>query len=344
VGIVFDEAVGINAAFWEAAMGMMTGPSSWFLAICNPTDTSSRFYEEEVRGGWEVVTISALDHPNIAAELRGEDAPIPNAVRLQWVEQAVREWCTPIAAADKRPGDVEWRPGTDNWFRPGPLFEGRVLGRWPTAGSTAVWTEAVWKAALTQQSIPDAPLEIGCDVARFGDDYTSMVVRRGACALHHETHNGWSTSETAGRLKQLSTEYAEGEDPRGVVIKIDDDGVGGGVVDQADGWRFEGMSAGARAIEPGGYPNRRSEAWFAVALLASDGALDLSRLCADSLSLLRRQAMAPTWKLDSAGRRVVEQKADTKKRLGRSPDDMDALNLAFAPSVMEVERGPAILV
>ncbi len=40
--------------------------------------------------------------------------------------------------------------------------------------------------------------------------------------------------------------------------------------------------------------------------------------------------MAPTWKLDSQGRRVVEPKQDTKKRLKRSPDDMDALNLAYA--------------
>ena len=28
-------------------------------------------------------------------------------------------------------------------------------------------------------------------------------------------------------------------------------------------------------------------------------------------------------------RRVVEKKEETKKRLGRSPDDMDALNLAY---------------
>jgi hypothetical protein len=33
--------------------------------------------------------------------------------------------------------------------------------------------------------------------------------------------------------------------------------------------------------------------------------------------------------LDSAGRRVVEKKEDTKKAIGRSPDDIDALNLAY---------------
>lgn len=61
-----------------------------------------------------------------------------------------------------------------------------------------------------------------------------------------------------------------------------------------------------------------------------------------TLKRLKSQALAPKWKIDSAGRRVVEQKADTKKRLGRSPDDMDAFNLAYyefasgAPEIIEV--------
>ncbi|HKV42544.1 MAG TPA: hypothetical protein VJX67_25305 [Blastocatellia bacterium] len=41
--------------------------------------------------------------------------------------------------------------------------------------------------------------------------------------------------------------------------------------------------------------------------------------------------MTPKWALDSAGRRVIEKKEVTKKRIKRSPDDADALNLAYAP-------------
>lgn len=59
------------------------------------------------------------------------------------------------------------------------------------------------------------------------------------------------------------------------------------------------------------------------------GRLDLSRLPDAARRRLRPQLVAPTWKLDSQGRRVVEPKADTKKRLKRSPDDADALNLAY---------------
>ena len=61
------------------------------------------------------------------------------------------------------------------------------------------------------------------------------------------------------------------------------------------------------------------------------GGWNLSRLSAESQKLIQRQVMAPTWRLDSQGRRVVEAKAETKRRIGRSPDDADALNLAFAP-------------
>jgi len=44
---------------------------------------------------------------------------------------------------------------------------------------------------------------------------------------------------------------------------------------------------------------------------------------------LRQQALAVTWKVDGQGRCQVERKEEVKKRLGRSPDDMDAVNLAY---------------
>lgn len=332
--IVFDEAVGVPVDYWDAAEGMMTGPNAYWLAICNPTDTGSRAYEEEQRGKFHTLTVSALDHPNIAAELRGDAPPFPNAVRLTWVNERVNEWAERLPANDRRPGDFEWPPQSGEWFRPGPLFESRVMGRWPSQGACSVWSEAVWAMTQQQQPVPEEPLQIGCDVARFGDDNTSIVARRGACALHHETHNGWSTTQTAGRLKQLAGELAnKGEDPTRIDIRIDDDGVGGGVTDQGGEYLFTGCSGAARANAPDDYPNRRSELWFVGAELARDRRMDLSRLSGQSTDLLRRQAMSPRWKLDSQGRRVVEAKSDTKVRLKRSPDDMDALNLAFSGRV-----------
>lgn len=336
--IVFDEAVGIGAEFWEGADAMLTsGAGNRFLAIYNPTDTASPAYDYELSGDAHVIVISALDHPNIAAQLRGKPKPYPKAIDLAWVDARVRgerAWCTPLSADDATAEDIEWPPGSGAWYRPGPLFEGRVLGRWPSQGINSVWSEAAYLAAIESDLVePDnSPCEIGCDVARYGDDDTAMHVRRGSVSLHHESHNGWSTVQTAGRLKQLAAEYGArcGIDGRRVQVKIDDDGVGGGVVDQADGYRFDPVNAGTKAVEEDGYPNRRSELWFVTAELARHRRLSFARLAASDQRELRRQCMAPTWQVDNQGRRVVEPKDRTKKRLGRSPDDMDAVNLAYA--------------
>jgi hypothetical protein len=331
VFIVFDECVGVASPFWDGAEGMMTGQNCMWLVICNPTDTGSRAYMEATTSGkWHVIDISALDHPNIAAELSGRPPLFPKAVGLDWVNGRIKDWCTKLGS-DHQAGDFEFPPSSGQWYRPGALFESKVLGLWPTQGSTSVWSEAMWKACLVPQPCDtDEELVIGCDVARYGDDFTSIIVRRGNCVLQHETHNGWATTQTAGRLKQLAQQYGNSGNPESVAIHIDDDGVGGGVTDQRGEYSFMPVSSASRAIEADGYPNKRSEVWFATAERARDGRLDLSRLQAESRALIQRQVMAPTWKLDSQGRRVVEPKADTKKRIGRSPDDADALNLAFA--------------
>jgi hypothetical protein len=55
--------------------------------------------------------------------------------------------------------------------------------------------------------------------------------------------------------------------------------------------------------------------------------------------------MAPLWRQDAAGRRIVESKDEIEKRLGQgSPDDMDALNLAYheaPPTDPKLVRQPA---
>ena len=248
--IVFDECVGVAGPFWDAAEGMMTGEHCYFLAVCNPTDTSSRAYIECLNTEkWHVIEISALEHPNVAADLAGEPAPYPKAVRLEWVEGRIREWCTQMQAVGSRQqaaGDAD-RPQQaagdvsigqpevgDAGIKQSPAGngEGELLlpaaccllprisnsrrgavsgtgrgrylragcGGWPTQGATSVWTEAAWSAALVRQEVDLAqPPVIGCDVARFGDDFTSIVVRRdAACCTMRRTTAGPRSRRRAG--------------------------------------------------------------------------------------------------------------------------------------------------
>jgi hypothetical protein len=348
--LIFDEAVGVGAEFWDAAESMCQGAEYGWLAIFNPTDTTSRAYMEEQTGSrWTVIEIPAPDHPNVAEELAGRPAPYPQAVRLSWLREKLEQWGQRIAPDDAAATDLEFPPGSGEWWRPGPLAEARLLARWPAAGH-GVWSDRVWavaESALCEPGEEDLP-EVGCDVARYGDDWTEFHVRCGPCSLYHEARNGWGTNQTAARLKALCREWAawatrrrdpglEAVEPKSIVCKIDDDGVGGGVVDQAAGYSFFGLSAAEVALDREQYPNRRSELWFAVAERARRGELSLVRLPPAVRQELKRQALAPKWRLDGAGRRVVEPKDDTRKTLGRSPDGMDSLNLAFAPL-----PGPAV--
>ena len=340
---VFDEAVGVEATFWITTKTMFKPEAghAW-LAIFNPTDTTSQAYIEEQTGRWNVIRVSALDHPNIEAELDGRKPPYPSAISLSQLEDAIKDDCQPVSG-EIRATDFEWPPGSGNWLRPGPIFESRWLGRWPSQGTYGVWSDADW--LMAESIILPIPLgvhpQIGCDVARYGDDWTSIHVRCGPVSLHHESANGWSTTETAGRLKQLAAQYAvwwntevressaEKLKPQQVLVKIDDDGVGGGVVDQRGDYSFVPVSAAASALHPEDYPNRRSELWFTLRKRASEGRTSFARLPKDVRQRLRQQFMAPKWKLDSEGRRVVEPKEKTKETLKRSPDDADAANLAY---------------
>ena len=339
--LVFDEAVGIDPEIWEQARSMTMGVRYGWVAFCNPTDTSSRFYAEEQLGGWHVVHVSCLDHPNIAAELAGEMPPYPDAVRLDWLEERLAEWTRPVSG-DPKPTDIEWPPGSGMYLRPGPLAEARLLGRWPTQMS-GVWGDALWASIEVDGTIrPGDVVQIGCDVARAGDDNTAFHVRCGRVSLFHEEVNGFRWPEIIGRLKELCGEWSEwwndtvrepGKEritPQDILCTVDDTGMGqGAVTDHADGYLFYGVNSSSTAAEPEKYPNIRSELWFNVAERAERGQVCVGRLPHETRLHLRIQAMLPGYHLDAAGRRVVDPKDDTKAKLGQSPDGMDGFNLAY---------------
>lgn len=340
VFIVFDEAVGVDPIFWEAAQTMLGGSRFAFLAIYNPTDQGSRAYAEEREPGYHpAVTMSALDHPNIEAELHGKQPPYPSAIRLGRLTEMLEKWTTPL---DGEPGPDDISLGSST-FVPGPVAEARLLGRWPRQAVNAVWSQLAFDLAVSAL-IPDGGLlQIGCDVARYGDDFTAIHVRRGGNSLHHESHNGWSVPQIIARLRDVVGEWASKckLPAREVPICIDDSGVGGGVTDGGKtlGLRFVGVNASSQAPDPLEYPNLRSALWFGVSEQAAIGNVSFAKLPATVIQDLRAELLAPTYTLDARGRRVVELKDCTKERLkGRSPDNADALNLAYLALSPGIER------
>lgn len=335
--LIFDEAVGVQKQFYDAAEGMMTGEEAYQLLICNPTDPSSTVRDLELSGDYHIIQVSSLEHPNIKLELRGEKAIVPGAVSLAWVRKALRNWCSKVPEDQVKPTDIEFPPGSGDWYRPGPLFESRALGRWPTQTTNNVWSDGLFQACLEPQELDlNEPLEVGCDVARFGDDFTVIVARRGKCVLEIYSYNGRDTDETRGHIiEMLRRHVQEYEGIQAVPIKIDDDGVGGGVVDglKALGFNAIRISAASKAVESEYYENRRSELWFSVSDRAEEFELDLSRIDKENLAKLEEDLLKCRYRLNGRGQRVVEPKEQLKKpdRLGRSPDWADGLHLAFAP-------------
>lgn len=368
---IFDEDEALAPIYYTTTKTMFKPEEghAWF-SIGNPTTTTSQAYLETQlvdQNGlpvWKLFRMSAMDHPNILAQLRGDEPTIPSAVTIGQLEGWIFDegWCTPIADGDQILTDFQWPPpefGTpakpSRWYRPGPLGCARILGRRPDQGTYGVWSPALWEACerldkkLKVTEIAGTP-EIGCDTAHFGDDFTAWHVRWGPLSLHHESVNGWDTIQIAQRCKELATDFAAQANrirpaqarpltAHEIPIKLDDAPVGYGVSDILirDGYNVIGITAGSDANRDEYYPNRRSELWFDTVDRARTGGLDLHLLPQMTRLKLKMQALGPVWAPDGRGRRVVEKKLLTKERIGRSPDDMDAVNLAYAPS----ERGSA---
>lgn len=309
--LIVDEASGVDESIYEAAEGFMTSGGARVLLIGNPTQTAGQFYRafHQERNDWSTIHISAFDTPNFTGE-PVSDHVARHMVSHEWVDEKRRLW------------------GEDS-----PMWQVRVLGEFPTIADDQIIGLAAIEEAQARTAEHGEPVVIACDVARYGSDETVIAVRRGNHARIHAAYTGKSLMETAGRV--IDTVRAVDAPCR---VVVDDAGLGGGVTDRLRelGVKVEAFNGGAPAHDPDLYPNRRSEAWFVFADHLQD--LDL-----DADSQLAADLVAPRYVLDSQGRRTVEPKDHTKKRLGRSPDRADAILMAYAPPPrMGASYGPDI--
>ncbi len=167
-----------------------------------------------------------------------------------------------------------------------------------------------------------APITIGVDPARFGDDRTAIVYRAGRKFWEYETIRGQDTMEIAGRVAVIIREL----NPDAVFI--DEVGLGAGVYDRLreivqDKSIVKGVNAGSRPIDAK-YYNKRAEMW---AEMKDWLAGDVDIVNDDEIMM---DLTTPGYSYDSNGRLKLEKKEDIKKRGRKSPDIGDALALTFA--------------
>jgi hypothetical protein len=345
--IVMEEAVGVPPYIWEATDGLMTSPECRTLCIGNPTDEATQFGQACATPLYHVLTICALEHPNILAELAAQPPPFPAAVRLQWLREMLEKECQP---ADTREGDCFAFYDLETLDRalmgipvpadapkvhylPTASFQGRVLGEFPTQADEQVIPRG-WINALPLLDAEDNPPEVGCDVARHGSDRTTIATRRGPRVLSLKALRQMDNVAVTEALREAARQAAADfpVEPKQVKIRIDvTGGLGTGPYDflKAEGYAVAAVNASATPADKEQFINRRSEMWFTMRERVRTKRLDLSPLPKEVRRDLEREFATPKYKVDGHGKKVVEPKDQIKKRLGESPDLADAVNLAF---------------
>ena len=342
--VACDEAEELSEELLRAASSF----ANRLICTYNPTLASSAVAIAERNPTWKVIRLNCLDHPNIRAAEDHRPPPIPNAITMDKLLSRLSEWRSTRITDPNEPMSVNDVVVMGQRWRLSPICEARILGRRPGRSSDAVFGVALLdqlrQRNLVKKPFPHWKVQIGCDVARYGDDFTVMHVRQGCCSLHHETHNGWDTKQTAQRLRDLVIKFAgHGQElPENVPVVIDDTGVGGGVVDQGNGFNFIGVNASNRPDigHENNYPNLRSQIAWDLESLLYQCMVDMSRLGDDQIHDICEQLSVMTYELGPRGVRIVHPKKLIKEKLGRSPDDADAVMLAYYqfPVTQEVHK------
>lgn len=169
------------------------------------------------------------------------------------------------------------------------------------------------------------------DVARMGRDSTRFTVWEGLRAVYFEKQVKWDTVQTAERVKQLEIQYSIERQN----VCIDQDGVGGGVVDQLRGCRA--FTNGASPIQPleakfderkrVKFRNLKTQCVYKFAELAKAGKIRLD--VTDVAVIEELEQEIAQWRRqnpdDDEGPITLVPKDEVKERLGRSPDLSDSL-------------------
>jgi hypothetical protein len=166
------------------------------------------------------------------------------------------------------------------------------------------------------------PLVVGVDPARYGDDRTGIVVRRGRKVISVEAHDKKSTMEVVGITARLIGQLQPAK------VFIDVCGLGAGVYDRLCelGYHDKVMAVNAaNSSDQEGYDNKRAEMWGEMR-----DWLDAGPVSIPDDDVLQADLIGPGYTYTSNGKLQLESKEKMKKRGIRSPDLGDALALTFA--------------
>jgi len=308
---LFDEASGIDDLIFEVGRGALSTPGSKVVMTGNPTRLEGFFYDSHHRNRsrWKTMRVNFEDV---------EVAPY---------------------ADSKFADEIE-----DEFGRDSNVFRVRVLGDFPTQEEDSVIPLDLIEAAVSRDIRGTGQMIWGVDVARFGDDRSTLCKRRGNKVIGKIV---WWSGKDNMQLAGLIAKEWEDEKPenRPEWIMVDVIGYGAGVVDRLreQGLPARGINVAESAYVDDKYMRLRDELWFRGRdfFEMRDCSFPDDQLAIGELSTV-------LYDITSTGKFKVESKEERKKRLtgrvtGRgSPDLADAFILTFAaPSRPRFSRKPA---
>lgn len=295
---VVEEASGISDEVFPVIDGALSDGGQ-VLTIGNPTRSSGEFYEafHGSSGLYSTYHISAKESPRVSD---------------RWIERQAKKW------------------GRDS-----DLFRVRVLGEFPKGTEDAYVPLEYVTEAMARDLDAEGPLSVGVDPARYGDDSTAIAPRIGPKLLTVDTHEKKGTQETAGIVIGKVRSWMETHNTNRARIKVDETGVGAGVVDRLE----EEVEKSNKQIEVVGVmfnqkPTEGNGEKFKSAIdemfdnfrqRGEEGDLDLPA----GLDKLESHIAGRKYRTLPSGRVKMEPKKKFKKRVGESPDEGDSVLLSY---------------
>jgi phage terminase large subunit len=177
--------------------------------------------------------------------------------------------------------------------------------------------------AFNSGYLPTGTHYITCDVARFGSDSTVIGIWDGFRVKLHQ-YNGKSVVEVAEIIKQFQAEH---QVPNSQIV-VDEDGVGGGVVDIL---RCKGFVNNSSPLEnpitrqKENFDNLKSQCYFKLAELMNDNKIFINASGTIKEKIIQELEQVKQKSVDNDGKKGVMPKDKVKALIGRSPDFSDCL-------------------
>jgi len=302
-----DEASGLARSHFTAVDGILTSGNCRWLAISNPTLNDGYFFEIFKKKGWHRIHIDAWDSPNVKAK----KIIFPGLTTYDWV----------IAR-------------TEEYGKGSALEQIKVRGNFAEEGTHNLFSIRSLENAKDLDKPLDTGRHMGVDIAREGNDSSCAVLVVNNRVEAIEKWHKQKTTYSTGKIKDLMKEW----DVPDFNVHIDVIGLGAGVVDrlqeqelEVDGCNF--ASKAKHDLEWADYvgektllKNRRAELYWVLKKL-----IEAEKFCIpEEFATAWADLTAVRKMFTSAGEILLEPKERIKQRIGRSPDEGDAIVLSLS--------------